>query len=292
LCPLNHKVRLTFFLAITLFAGISAAAIKNVAVVESDIDAQSGASAEMTPAEVRLLTAELRREAVKNLPRSQYNVMTSETVMAQGGATLEQCFDENCVITLGSKIGADYIVRGTISKFQTLYTLSVEIYDTEDGNLVASSDPVRSESIRGLLENAAPACGNMYREFAGTQKRNQYKDFSTGQRWGTWGLNWLGGSGSFIVMNDYVGGCILLGSQVTYGYFLGKPVGRETDVLTSLGMAMVVFNIVRSATYHKPKPKSSAANVSNFKPYDGLKLSVVPTETGDFKVLARYDYTF
>ncbi len=89
--------------------------------------------------------------------------------MAQGSAKLEECAEENCVIALGAKIGADFIVRGTISKFQTLFTLTVDIFETADGNLVASSDPVRSENIRGLLENAAAVCASMYRNFAETQ---------------------------------------------------------------------------------------------------------------------------
>jgi len=49
-----------------------------------------------------------------------------------------------------------------------------------------------------------------------------------------------------------------------------------------------VFNAIRSYTYHKPNPQSTA----NFKPYDGLKLSILPTSTGDYKFYARYDYTF
>jgi hypothetical protein len=167
--PLKPTARLKIFLLVALFVGASTAGVKYVAVVETGIDERSGAAADLTSAEVAIITTELRREAVKNLPRSQYNIMTTETVIAQGSATLEQCFDENCVIALGSKIGADYIVRGTISKFQTLFNLSVEIYDTEDGNLVALSDPVRSEDIRGLLEKAAPACAGMYRAFAAAQ---------------------------------------------------------------------------------------------------------------------------
>jgi hypothetical protein len=138
---------------------------KYVAVVESDVDEQSGAAAELSRAEIRQVTAELRREAVKNLPHGKYNIMTSETVIAQGSATLIECHEENCVIALGSKIGADYIVRGTISKLETTYTLTVEIYETEDGNLVAQSDPVRADNIRELVENAAPACAAMYRAF-------------------------------------------------------------------------------------------------------------------------------
>jgi hypothetical protein len=139
--------------------------VKNVAVVETEIDAQSGASGELTSADARLVTAELRREAVKNLPRGRYNVMTSETVYAQGSAVLEECADENCVIVLGSAIGADFIVRGIISKVQTLFTLSVEIYETDNGNLVASSDPIRSESLGDLLEKARVTCGEMYKTF-------------------------------------------------------------------------------------------------------------------------------
>jgi len=161
--------KVLMFLMIALFAGVSVAGVKNVAVVETEIDAQSGAGAEFTSADARLVTTELRREAVKNLPRDRYNVMTSETVYAQGGAVLEECADENCVITLGSKIGADYIVRGIISRIKTIFTLSVEIYETENGNLVASSDPVRSENVLEMLEKAAVVCADMYRNFANVQ---------------------------------------------------------------------------------------------------------------------------
>jgi formylglycine-generating enzyme required for sulfatase activity len=150
---------------LTLLAGISAAGVKNVAVVETEVDPQSGAAAKINKAEVRLITAGLRKEAVKNLPRDKYNIMTSETVMAQGGAVLEACADENCVITLGSKIGADYIVRGTISKLGTKLTVSVEMFETDDGNLVASSDIVSSEKAAELLEKAVAACGEMFRGF-------------------------------------------------------------------------------------------------------------------------------
>jgi hypothetical protein len=157
------------FLILTLFAAMPAFAVKYVAVVETEVDARSGASAEITPAEVTLITAELRREAVNNLPPGQYSVMTSETVIAQGSAFAVDCNEENCVIALGSKIGADYIVRGTISKFRARFALTVEIYETADGNLVASSDPVRSENVDELIEKAAEACGNMYRKFVAAQ---------------------------------------------------------------------------------------------------------------------------
>jgi uncharacterized protein (TIGR02145 family) len=161
--------KLVFFLCITVFAFISAAARKNVAVVETDVDAQSGAGAKLNKAEVRQVTAELRSEAVKKLPGDKYNVMTSETVMAQGGATLVECAGENCVIALGGKIGADYIVRGTVSKLGARLTLSVEMYETENGNLVATSGLVRAENVDGLVEKGAAACAEMFSTFVSRQ---------------------------------------------------------------------------------------------------------------------------
>jgi uncharacterized repeat protein (TIGR02543 family) len=147
--------------------------MKYVAVVEVEIDTTSGVSDYLSYAEAREITAELRREAVKNLPTGKYNIMTSETVQAQSGAVLEECLEENCVITLGAKIGADYIVRGIVRKFKTLLTLSVEMYETEDGTLVASSDPVRSENAADLLMKTAAACANMYKTFAISQGSGQ-----------------------------------------------------------------------------------------------------------------------
>ena len=300
-----------------LLAGMAAAGVKYVAVVETGVDERSGASSALNAAEVALITAELRRVAVENLPRDRFSVMTSETVQSMGGAVLEECAEENCVITLGSRIGADYIVRGTISKFQNMLTLSVEMYETDNGTLVASLSPIRSESAVELMEKGAAACGEMYRKFAGEMTQmavttkstggytgntyndnpsnNQYDDFTEGQRWGTFGLNVLpGGLGSFLIMKDYVGGSILLGANIICAFALYIESGDwGIDDATYIGafFGAGIFNIIRSATYHKPKPKSSV-NATNIKPYDGLKLAILPTESGDYKVYARYDYTF
>jgi uncharacterized protein (TIGR02145 family) len=142
--------------------------IKNVAVVEVEVDEQSGASSEINKNEVRRITGALRREAVNHLPKGRFNVMTTETVQAMGEAVLIDCAEENCVIALGSKIGADYIVRGIIGKFRESFTLEVEMYETEYGNLVGSASLVRSADILDLLEKGAAACAEMFKKFAGT----------------------------------------------------------------------------------------------------------------------------
>jgi hypothetical protein len=139
--------------------------IKNVAVIETQVDEHSGAATELNMAELREITAVLRREAVRALPKERYNIMTSETVLAMGEAVLEECAEENCVIALGSKIGADYIVRGTVSKFRTMFSLTVELYETDYGNLIAVAEAVRSANLDELLEKSSSASAAMYADF-------------------------------------------------------------------------------------------------------------------------------
>jgi len=161
--------RIIAFLFAAAFFGSSVFAqrvpIKNVAVVETQIDESSGAASEINRAEIREITGEIRRAAVNNLPRGRFNVMTTETVQSMGDAVLEECAEENCVIALGSKIGADYIVRGIISKFRQNITLSVEMYETEYGMLVATADPVRTVNVDELLEKSTAVCAAMYKKF-------------------------------------------------------------------------------------------------------------------------------
>jgi len=139
--------------------------VKNVAVIETQIDERSGAESEINRAEVGLITNEIRREAVDNLPRGRFNVMTSETVQSMGAAVLEECAEENCVIALGSKIGADYIVRGIISKFRDNFAITIEMYETEYGMLVATAAPVRTTNLEELLEKTPAVCVAMYKGF-------------------------------------------------------------------------------------------------------------------------------
>jgi formylglycine-generating enzyme required for sulfatase activity len=151
------------------FAGMSVAGVKYVAVVEMEIDMEPSEKMKLKTSEVRLITDELRNAAVKTLPRDQYSVMTTETVMKQSGAVLDECHEENCVITLGSKIGADYIVRGKLGKIETQFTLSVSMYDTEDGFLVGSMNTIRAGKLVGLLVEAPKACENMFKTFLNPQ---------------------------------------------------------------------------------------------------------------------------
>jgi len=196
---------------LALLTGMAAAGIKYVAVVESDIDESSGASEKISRADVRLVTAELRREAVKNLPPKRYSIMTSETVQSMGGAVLEECAEENCVIALGSKIGADFIVRGTVSKLESKFTLQVEMYETDNGTLVASCEPVRAESIGELVEKAATVCANMYKTWAASQKVTVDPDSKRASK--------ISAGGGALFASDFGGGVTFDGGQIAMPFY-------------------------------------------------------------------------
>ncbi|MDR3000030.1 MAG: hypothetical protein LBU89_02100 [Fibromonadaceae bacterium] len=125
----------------------------NVAVINTEVDMESAVAKEIKDSELRYITQDIRRQATNNLPRGKYRVMTDVSVQAQSEAILRECMEENCMIALGEKIGADYIARGTLSKFRRRFTLTVEIYDTKNGMLVASSSAVENEEIDGLLDD-------------------------------------------------------------------------------------------------------------------------------------------
>ncbi|MDR3000031.1 MAG: hypothetical protein LBU89_02105 [Fibromonadaceae bacterium] len=143
----------------------------NVAVINTEIDMESAVAKEIKDSELRYITQDIRRQATNNLPRGKYRVMTDVSVQAQGEAVLQECMEENCMIALGEKIGADYIARGTLSKFRRRFTLTVEIYDTKNGMLVASSSAIENEEIDGLLDDFRKIAPSFFRKMSGTDSK-------------------------------------------------------------------------------------------------------------------------
>ncbi len=135
---MNARALIRTAALVALFAAATAyaAKVKNVFVVEATVESQCDDCKGIKKAELREITNELRRVAVVNLPRDRFNVMTKETVQAQGSQVLQECVNAECVIAVGSAVGADYLVKGSVNKVGPAFSLSVEMYETKDGNLV------------------------------------------------------------------------------------------------------------------------------------------------------------
>jgi len=119
---------------------------------------------------------------------------------------------------------------------------------------------------------------------------DQSGNFTTSQRWATFGLNWLvPGLGSFVIMHDKLGGGVNLGLGVSgiacYGIGIGTLMNAKDDetamlaftfiiIAGGLNIATFVHNIVRSSTYDRPQPKLSLADP------EAWQLAVIPGKDG------------
>jgi len=138
-----------------------------------------------------------------------------------------------------------------------------------------------------------------------------YKDFKAGQRWGTWALNYaVPGLGSYVIMHDKAGGTtqlimgivsqaltiagyitIIDGMNGDYLSYFFNSGNNETDVdeqkiMTGniilavggvLSLANGIFNIFRSAFYHKPR-----SEIASLLDPTAWNIAVLPSKSGNF----------
>jgi TolB-like protein len=87
------------------------------------------------------LTDKLRETAVNVLPKEQYGVMTTESIIAFLGSqeqARKACNESSCLAELGRKVSADYVAQGRIGRFGNDLTIRVELYSVKSGNLIGS----------------------------------------------------------------------------------------------------------------------------------------------------------
>jgi len=95
---------------------------------------------------------ELRRQAVRTLPSTDYAVLTRDNMISLLPPDEEaaQCLAESCAVDIGRAIGAEFISQGRIGIFGGELSLSIELYETMRGKLL-SSIVIESKDVRGLM---------------------------------------------------------------------------------------------------------------------------------------------
>ena len=123
--------------AILLFLSTLAHSVAVLAVLEivptSEVE-------ELTISEFRLLSDELRRQAVNILPAKEFTVLTRDGIIALIPPDEEEakCLAESCAVEIGRAIGLEYISTGRVAKFAGELSLTVELYETMGGRLLGS----------------------------------------------------------------------------------------------------------------------------------------------------------
>jgi len=108
---------------------------------------------ELTISEYRLLSNELRRQAVNILPAKELTVLTRDGIIAliPPDEKEAECLAESCAVDIGRAIGVEYISTGQVAKFAGKLSLTVELYETMGGRLLGSF-LTYGTSIEGLME--------------------------------------------------------------------------------------------------------------------------------------------
>jgi len=108
---------------------------------------------ELTISEFRLLSDELRRQAVNILPAKDFTVLTRDGIIALIPSDEEEaeCLAQSCAVDIGRAIGVEYISNGRVAKFAGKLSLTVELYETMGGRLIGSF-LTYGTSVEGLME--------------------------------------------------------------------------------------------------------------------------------------------
>jgi TolB-like protein len=221
--------------------------------------------------------------------RSQLDIIRQEEQFQLSG----EVSDESAR-AIGRKLGAQVIITGSFDSVTNYHRFRAQIIEVETAAILGTySANVRNDQVvmsllgKGEVVAETPA----------------YSDFTGGQRWGTGALNtFIPGLGSYAIMGDAAGGTIHLGLMAIGGIFSylsaidahftvsGQSYSMKLPGLIA-GSAFLlggtVFNITRSAFYHKPHPKTvSLADL------EAWNIALLPVDNGIERVFLSWTLRF
>ncbi|WP_461255768.1 CsgG/HfaB family protein [Treponema sp. R80B11-R83G3] len=250
-----------------------------------------------------LTSAFVNKQKVTVVDRSQLDLIQQEMKFQYSGEVSDASAQ-----AIGKKLGAQYIITGSFESLSDYYRFRIKVIEVETAVITMTySANVQNDRIVASLmsDSGSQPSVSTSKEVKPKEvkpKVNYVDDFTTGQRWGTWALNFvLPGLGSYVVMKDKTGGTFQLisglGGLAIFGtsmmlFTSGKLESTPFIVIEATGEIMwfvsQIYNIVRSATYHKPQPKTALL----FDP-SALNIVFLPASNGKIdKVQLSYTMRF
>jgi len=125
--------------------------------------------------------------------------------------------------TVGKRVGAQSVITGSFEQVGNYYRFRVRVIDVDTASITVtySTNVQNDQGVASLMGSSgtSPSVST-----AVTQQEN-YEDFTTGQRVGTWAINacTIPGLGSYIIMKDKVGfrNQLLFGLGASLMYIVG-----------------------------------------------------------------------
>jgi len=220
--------------------------------------------------------------------------------------------DDSQISALGKQFGVKFVCIAAITPAFDAFQVSARIVNVETAVVVfigESASPLKTledlalvsdqvvKNMFGSQTDNIPARGTEYaiqpkqeKVVAGSARKPKYvydvsKDFTTGERYGTWALNTVPGLGSAVIMKDYKGAIInaVIGGG-SGAFFLSNSTLLSFALWIGCGSA---WNIHRSFTYHHPDSRKVATT-----PQQGLNIAVLPDQDGNIKGYVAYRVEF
>jgi hypothetical protein len=118
-------------------------------------------------------------------------------------------------------------------------------------------------------------------------------DFTVGQRFGTWGVNYfIAGLGSLTIMKDYTGAAIHAGSAVGgFGMMIGGVANQSPELFVTGALLVTggsVFSVVRSITYHKPNSEPWPSDFTTGERWGTFGLNYLIPGLGSLVIMKDY----
>ena len=146
----------------------------------------------ISKAERAFLTDKLRSKAIEVLPTyNDFVIMTRDNILAMlpPGRSLEECEGE-CMVETGKNISADYVAQARVGQFGSDLTLTVELYETAGGKMLANYTS-KNSSVDELLAEIEGRSAMLFGVIPGAVTSNAgfddgrggISDLSTGRQW-------------------------------------------------------------------------------------------------------------
>ncbi len=141
--------------------------VKRVAVLEL-----KNSSKGLVKDEELSFLSNLIRQASGRLPQDKFMVMTQENILAllPPETKLEDCVNE-CTITTGRMLGADYIVTGEVVKFGASLRVALKLHESASGAL-KSSDTISGNKVEELEGNIQGSAVGLFADLEPSLKRS------------------------------------------------------------------------------------------------------------------------
>jgi formylglycine-generating enzyme required for sulfatase activity len=165
---LQGMLRQRFYFVLLAFTfgavSVQAQSKKTVAILEFSGDKNSGVSLQ----ERQMLAEVARGLALRKLPRTGWSVMTRDNMQAllPPGVDLAECSGDECIITTGRTMQADYLVTGRIAKLGSNLQIVVQLYDVRSATLVGTAQP-RGANIDAVIDPLEKELGELFGELGG-----------------------------------------------------------------------------------------------------------------------------